>query len=243
MNKQWIKEIEKASRKAANDWPGVAEAEDIDQEVWVKILEAPGTQRDLAEMDDNARYQTLHKLAQRVASKERNDYSRFSGNFRYSVSEVRSLLESAGDPEASELGSSWSTGDYTRSGGEHSDPTADAALRNIQLSTSQKELAAALGDLKESNSRQYDALVQRFVEGKVPHRDDDSTVSLIKRGVVSVTNKMNHAHKRNHSEGTPIRKAISNSTARYLSKEGYDADYMPAPSHLRDNHIEKEVWE
>lgn len=242
----WLEDIRRVSRKAARDWPGVVEAEDVAQEVLVKVLEAPATQRDLAEMGTSSRYQTLHKIAQRIASQERDDYDRFSGRFRYSVDEVRSLLETAGDPERSELGSSWSTGDYTRYGGMHSDASVGSALRNIGLSNAQQQLASAMAELKVSNERQHDALVSRFVYGNVPPHEDGATRKVIERALISVTNKMNHAHKRSHinrTDGPGTRKPVKASTARYLTKEGWDADYTPAPAHLRDNHIEKEVWE
>jgi len=249
----WSKEIKKVARRAELEWPGVAEADDIEQEVYLHILERPGTQRDLAEMDDLSRYRTLHKIAQRIASNERTKLDRFHGNFKFSVDEVRSLLESLRDPEKAELGSSWSDQEYTASGGGHSDPTANMALENVRVSESQKQLGAALEGLKSSNRRQYDALVKRFVYGIVPEGDSYDTFMLIKRAVESVTKRMNNGHKRSHvgepvpgkslGDGPGTRKAISNSTARYLSKEGWDADYMPAPAHLRDNHIEPEVWD
>ena len=249
----WSKEIRKVARRAELEWPGIADAEDIEQEVYLHILERPGTQRDLAEMDDLSRYRTLHKIAQRIASNERTKLDRFHGNFKFSVDEVRSLLESLRDREKAELGSSWSDQEYTASGGGHSDPTANMALENVRVSESQKQLAAAMKSLKHDNERQYDALIKRFVMGIYPERRTSSEYDLINRGLISVTNRMNNGHKRSHvgepvpgkslGDGPGTRKAISNSTARYLSKEGWDADYMPAPAHLRDNHIEPEVWD
>lgn len=267
----WDSEIRKVSRKAAANWP-VVEEDDLVQEVYLHILESPKTYRDLKAMPRDNRYQTLHKIAQRLASKERDDYARFSGDFQYSVDEVRSMLESLGDgSQASKIRSSWSTGDYTMSGGGPSDPTADAAIGNARVSEAQKQLSAALKSLKVSNKRQYDAVISRFVFGEVPDRKNTALFELISRGVMSLTDKMNHSHKREFTgdkfitvktrsgktvryldspepgkslgDGPGSRRAVSNSTARYLSKEGWDADYMPAPSHLRDNHIEPEVWE
>src|SRR5262245_39788515 len=123
----WAKDIQKVARRASNDWPGVIEEEDLVQEIYLHILEAPGTERDLAGMGDNARYQTLNKIAQRITSRERDNVDRFSGNFRYSVDEVRALLGSVGDLSVPGVGSSWKVGDGTKSGGGHADPTATAA--------------------------------------------------------------------------------------------------------------------
>lgn len=243
----WSAEIQKAARKAANDWPGVVEEEDLAQEVYLHILESPGTQSDLAEMDDTSRYRTLHKIAQRIASQERTDYEHFTGSFMYSVDEVRGLLEAVEDSGVRMIGSSWSVGDYTRSGSsDHSDPTASAALLHLSVSEAQKRLGEALDGLKAANARQYDALIKRFGEGEVPHREDHAEFKVIERALASLTTRMNRGHKRSHvarPDGPGTRKAVPVSTARYLSKEGWDADYMPAPAHLRDNHIEPEVWQ
>lgn len=265
----WMRDIQKVARKAEADWPGLVEAEELVQDICIKVLESPATVAGLSAMDSDDRYRTLHKISQRLASKARTDYARFSGTFRFSVVEVRALLESAGDPENGSMKSSWSTGDYTMSGGAHSDATADAALKNLPVSEGRKLLRQALSELKSSNIRQYDVLVERFVEEKTPR--DQAQRDMINRALISVTTKMNHGHKREHTkgkfftvkspagkdvrypenpkpgeslaDGVGTRKALSNSTARYLSKEGWDADYTPAPSHMRDNHTEPEVWD
>lgn len=249
---RWAKEIQKVARKAEKDWPGLVEADDIFQEVCIHILEAPGTQRDLAEMDDSRRYRTLHKIAQRLASKARDDYYLFSGSFRYSVAEVDELLK-LGEYAFLAVGieSSWNVGDVVSMGGDHSDPTARAALDGIQKEYLRKDLRAALEKMQRSSRPYFDILVRKFVSQE---RGMDSTErSRLERALVELTNEMNHSHKQQHAgelvpykslgDGPGTRKAISNSTARYVSKEGYDSDYYPAPSHLRDNHIENEVWE
>lgn len=249
---RWAKEIQKVARKAENDWPGVVEADDIFQEVFLHIIESPKTVEDLVEMDDSNRYRTLHKIAQRLASKARDDYDLFSGNFRYSVAEVEDLLK-LGEYAFLAVGieSSWNVGDVVSMGGDHSDPVAGAALDGIRKEYLRKDLGSALEKMRRANQQYFDILVRKFVSQE---RGMDSTErSRLERALVELTNEMNHSHKQQHvgelvpykslGDGPGTRKAISNSTARYVSKEGYDSDYYPAPRHLRDNHIEKEVWE
>ena len=86
------KQVKKVARNVSYGWPGVVEADDLEQLIWVHILESPGTQRDLDEMDEHTRYRTLSKIGHRLASQERASYDHFSGNFRYSVDEVKSVL-------------------------------------------------------------------------------------------------------------------------------------------------------
>lgn len=253
---EWMGEIQKAAKKAAVDWPGVVEAEDMAQDIVLHILERPGTQQDLAGMDDTNRYRTIHKIAQRIASQERTDFELFTGDFRYSVDEVRSLLEGAGDPETGAVGSSWSVGAQPGSSGGHSDPTGGTAIRNIGVSDTRKRLSEALTSLRIANERQYTALVQRFVDGETPDRKDTAAFMVIERALTSLTTRMNHGYKRKHfdiksqateeayntsGDGPGTRRAIRCSTARFITKDGYDADYMPAPTHQRDNHIEPDV--
>src|SRR5699024_9678023 len=155
-----------------------------------------------------------------TSSTENSKLDRFHGNFKFSVDEVRSLLESLRDPEKAELGSSWSDQEYTASGGGHSDPTANMALENVRVSESQKQLGAALEGLKSSNRRQYDALVKRFVYGIVPEGDSYDTFMLIKRAVESVTKRMNNGHKRRHgSEPTPGKSLAARPRTQQASSE------------------------
>lgn len=254
----WMKDIRKIARKVEYDWPGVVEADDIVQEVCLHILERPGTQRDLSEMDHNSRYRTIHKIAQRIASQERDAYDVFSGNFRYSVDEVERLVREAGRFWGDEAGSpfspgslsaSWSVGDIVSTGrGEHSDPTADTALGNLQRESTREDFIAALGKL---NPGYLDVIVRRHVHGETGMNSTER--SRLERALVELTHEMNHARKRQHEgkfepgkslgDGPGSRRAISNSAARFISKDSWDADYFPAPGYLRNNSIEKEVWE
>jgi hypothetical protein len=255
--RDWEADIRKVSKKAESDWPGVVRAEDLEQEVYLHILESPSTLRDLVAMNQTSRYRTLHKIAQRIASRERSDYELYSGNFRYSVGEVQSLLESAGDPERVATGSSWSVGGSPKGSGGHSDPTGSVGLSRVQLSESHKQLSEALASLQASNERQYDVLVERFVNGVVHGRSDMAASKMLERALISLTTRMNHAHKRKRmdiqsqatvqayntsGDGPGTRKPVRSSTARYITKESYDSDYTPAPTLQRDNHIEPEVW-
>ncbi|MGZ6054502.1 MAG: hypothetical protein ACXWOV_02860 [Isosphaeraceae bacterium] len=252
----WMKDIQRVARKAEVDWPDVVEADDVVQDTCVKILEAPGTVQDLAAMDKDSRYQTLHKIAQRIASQKRDDDAVFSGNFRYSVGEVEKLVKQVGrywngtgeSPfTVSGLASSWSVGDVISTGrGDHSDPTSNAALDGIEKASMRKDLLTAFEKL---NPRYLDVIVRRHVNGERGFSEAEQ--KRIERALVELTHEMNHSYKRQHTgklepgnslgDGPGTRRAISNSTARYFSKEGWDSDYMPAPSHLRDNHIEPEV--
>lgn len=88
-----LTQVTKAARSVAYQWPGVIEADDLEQEVHLHILSSPGTQRDLDEMDEVSRYRTVSKIAHRIASQERTDYDYYKGSYRYSLKEVKDLLD------------------------------------------------------------------------------------------------------------------------------------------------------
>lgn len=183
----WMKDIQKVARRASLDWPGIVDQEDMVQDVCLHILEAPGTVRDLAEMDDNARYQTLHKIAHRIASRERASYEYFSGQFRYSAREVRAALEAGAlRKPGSRLKSTWSAEDYVANGSDHSDTV-------IGMVSMEQDLQAALVKLKDTNGDYHEILSRRYVDGETGMDQVDR--KRLERAVGSLTTKMNHAHK------------------------------------------------
>ncbi|WP_280350416.1 hypothetical protein [Nocardia abscessus] len=85
--------IRRAARSVAYQWPEVADADDIEQGIYLRLLESPGSVEKINEMEDAARYRAVVGIGHQLASEERDDYSHFSGNFAYSVDDVKSLLQ------------------------------------------------------------------------------------------------------------------------------------------------------
>lgn len=86
------KQVKKVARNVSYYWPGVVEPDDLEQLIWLFILERPSTQQHLGGLDEHSRYRALSKIGHELASKERASYDVFSGNFRYSVDEVKYVL-------------------------------------------------------------------------------------------------------------------------------------------------------
>ena len=82
-------------RHTAQRWPKSVTADDIEQMVLEALMgnEYAAAVRAAAEGDKDRRWMVLRKLANQIAAQERRDYEQFSGNFYYSVDEVRELLE------------------------------------------------------------------------------------------------------------------------------------------------------
>lgn len=86
-------EIQRAAKKIANEWSDVVEADDLTNDIVIRLLEGnKGYAVTLREMEIPQRTKTLNMIASQLASEARDTYEYFHGNFRYSLEEVRQLL-------------------------------------------------------------------------------------------------------------------------------------------------------
>ncbi|QHB36945.1 DNA binding protein [Mycobacterium phage Roary] len=84
--------IRRASKSVAFQWPGVVEQEDLEQELWAKLLAEPNTAKKVLELERKARDRFVTRMGHQLASQERADYDHFRGAYNYSVKEVKELL-------------------------------------------------------------------------------------------------------------------------------------------------------
>ena len=169
---QLIKEdIDKASRSVEYQWPGIIDADDAAQAIWEHILEAPGTQRDLMQMTPTARYRTISKIGHRIASQERTDYDHFTGNYKYSVDEVRKLLE------------------------EFMPDGPEVPATSVAQSASKLDLERSLFRLPE---RYFDLIVRRYGEGETSLGGADR--EALSQAVANLTSLMNSSNKQQYAE-------------------------------------------
>ncbi|AKQ07621.1 hypothetical protein SEA_SMEADLEY_53 [Mycobacterium phage Smeadley] len=84
--------IRRASKSVAFQWPGVVEQEDLEQELWAKLLAEPNTAKKVLELERRARDRFVTRMGHQLASQERADYDHFRGAYNYSVKEVKELL-------------------------------------------------------------------------------------------------------------------------------------------------------
>jgi hypothetical protein len=83
----------KAAARVARSWPHCVTADDLEQAIMLKLIEAPESSAKLLEESEVAQRKILIAAGHRIASSEQQDYERFSGQYLYSVREVRALLE------------------------------------------------------------------------------------------------------------------------------------------------------
>ena len=90
--------VRKAAQQAETRWNKLLDAEDIEQELWVFILESQSVQKALVGLSDKDKVARLKKKADSICSREKLDYERFTGNFLYTPAGVRRILSRlAGD--------------------------------------------------------------------------------------------------------------------------------------------------
>lgn len=184
-------DIKKAARSVAFDWPGVVEAEDIEQDIWEHILVSPNTARDLLAMEPTPRYRTISKIGHRIASQERDDYDHFSGNFRYSVNEVKSLLSRGALAAVHSVQSGWSSDEVVSRGGEF----ADTVNMMVSMET---DLKRAMDKLKETTPQYHNILIRKYLRGEYLESGADKKRASLALG--ALTDNMNSSHKRLHAE-------------------------------------------
>lgn len=88
--------VQREARLAERRWNNIIEADDIEQEIWLWMIERPGVQRQLQNTNPAETAVVLKKAADQICSKERLDLDHFSGNYHYTPGEVRGLLEEIG---------------------------------------------------------------------------------------------------------------------------------------------------
>lgn len=211
------KEVGKAAKTVSYQWPGIVEADDLEQDIYLKLLESPGSIAKLVnEFDDKQRLNAVIQIGHQIASKERADYDVFSGNFRYCVDEVRRLLEKRAlhhdDPS---LGSNWSISEDFIKGGEFE----DAVLTKL---ASETDLRRAMKGLRKANPSYADIITRRYLSDE---SFDGTDRRHLNRAITALTTQMNRSYKQSYAErsgGPGTRKVMSRAAAYKASGSDWD---------------------
>lgn len=92
-------DVHSAALSVAREWPEVIEPGDVEQEIWLYILERPNIGKKLEEMATSERHRTLRRIGHQIASEYRASYEVFSGNIYYGTKDVRRILEKVSNGE------------------------------------------------------------------------------------------------------------------------------------------------
>ena len=195
------KDIAKAAKAVALDWPGVIEADDIQQELWVRVLESEKTLNAITNSEPALRMDLLKRMGVQVASKYANDYEVFTGNIFYSSAHVRRVLES----------------------GLLTATRRDLAEMDETL-TEFLDLHESFDVLKRINQEQAQAIWSDFVEANFD-KTSPAARKKLSRAVNHLTDLMNQAYKRrmaSYEDGPGSREVMSNARARAISSTQWE---------------------
>lgn len=130
--------IQIAARRASGNWYGLLEPEEIESELWIEILDSAATKGKLENSDPDLLIDLLVRMAERICIKERDNYEHYSGNYRYSVNEIKEVAEQY----------------FVRSG-------EDIVEEHL-------DFQVAFEKLTEGNPDYAEAVFQRYALGEVP---------------------------------------------------------------------------
>jgi hypothetical protein len=198
-------EVVKAAKSVAYQWPGILDAEEAEQSLFLHLLESPGTIEKIIEMDKKARYRAVVGIGHQLAKKERTDYNYFKGSFKYCVDEVKGMLKS---------------GALSGSSG--------------RFNGDQMDLVEALEVLRERSPQYVNAIRERYVAGVVPkEKSDEDALRRGLTALTAEMNQAHHRNHMQRDDGPGTRKAVSRSKAHWISKGNYDDDSPEAVQRLQ----------
>lgn len=198
---QLDKEIAKVAKSVVNSWPGVMEAEDVQQELWVRILESPKYKDQMETSDPALRFEFLKRLGMQIVGREVSSYELFSGNVYYGTDHVRALLE-AGLLTINR----WELGGMK------------------ETLTDFMDLHSAFDHMKNVSPEYAQVIWSAFADGDY-NKEKPSARMKLSRAITSLTDHMNQIHRRNYAEfedGLGTREVMSNARARAVSSNQWE---------------------
>jgi len=209
--------IRKAAVNASFEWKDVS-ADDIEQDMWIRLLEAPGAVDTLDTFEPDVARKFLFQMAKQVAAKDKQRTRISKGDFNYSTGEVRRRLDQGALSSlgAGEMGSWAADEESSGTGNGYTDTSGATASFMV-------DLTGSLQALKLKNERYFNLIVAKYLlqEG-FNHADDMAATRALK----SLTNLMNFGYKKDMGEyeGPGLRKKPTRAAAQALS-DGYENDH------------------
>lgn len=190
-----LPDIETAAQRVAKKWPQITTADDLYQELVLHFLEAPGSLEKLAGLSSEKRLARLVAIGHERASEARDKLDYFSGQFNYSVDEVRKLLERG------------------------------AILTRVRdFDAASIDVQASMEVLHKRNRDYWSILVERYVTGIKFDRESNEAKHLLPRAVESLTTLMNRARSTQSYEFTNGGRYRNNKAAVSQTRLDYEGD-------------------
>jgi hypothetical protein len=206
-----------AARAVANEWPGVVEEDDVEQEIWLRLLDAsPKYVEELHSLSKAAREKVLRDIGHQYALDERDDYNLFSGNYKYSGDDVRDYLRKGALHRPIDDAQSLQSAQFRGDDDENSSKSSSIG-RETDLVVEWLDIRTAMQRLTRKNSEYAGALWRRYGPDPLIPEHNSAEKRRLHRAERALVREMNAAHREgiaNH-EGPGSRRAMSNSRATY----------------------------
>ena len=189
-----LPDIKRAAARTAREWEDVISADDAEQEIALTLLADTYAQR-VAEMEPGARADVLARIGTHIASRYRDDYDYFTGNFRYSTREVREILERGALYEG-----------RTRTDTERLDLDEGVAL------------------LRKRNPRYAELIGRRYLMGEELGETEARIARRAVDLLTNCMNNVHRNRQAGYAEGPGTRKIISRQDAAWVTKSQYEGD-------------------
>lgn len=206
-------EIQRAAKKIANEWSDVVEADDLTNDIVIRLLEGnKGYAVTLREMEIPQRTKTLNMIASQLASEARDTYEYFHGNFRYSLEEVRQLLRGGA---LFHVGQEIVESHFSKreEAGGATDPNPLGFKEpKVRDQTENLDVEVCFWSLTDRHQR---TLVAKHYKGTYDGHPQD--LARAEEALMHAMNRNFRVGKTNH-DGPGSRKAISNAQAAVINK-------------------------
>lgn len=189
-----LPDIKRAAARTAREWEDVISADDAEQEIALTLLADTYAQQ-VAEMEPGARADVLAKIGTHIASRYRDDYDYFTGNFRYSTREVREILERGALYE-----------ERTRTDTERLDLDEGVAL------------------LRKRNPRYAELIGRRYLKGEELGETEARIARRAVDLLTNCMNNVHRNRRAGYIEGPGTRKVISRESAAWITKSQYEGN-------------------
>jgi hypothetical protein len=208
-----LPDIKAAGRTVAYKWPTITTAEDMTHDLVLHFIERKGSLEKLSEMEPGERRASLIRVGHQLAAALRDDFEVFSGQYRYSVDDVKEGLRKG------------------------------ALKGKDSFNVQSGDVVQALVALNKKNPQQAQAVVSRYLHSRKPdneqarsvlRRAEDNLTRLMNRGEIS--------EEYDHRNGGRTRPHVNNAESIGVGEFHYEG-FTEDDSYLSDLETDRGGWD
>lgn len=190
--------VVREARLASARWNNMTEADDIEQDLWLWIMESPSIQKYLGSANDKQLKSALGQKADSICAQGNLDYDHFSGQYTYTPAEVRELLATYFGSDVSQISAEVMA--------LAEEELSQAMISNIlggYITPDEKiDIELALAVLEESHPKYYILLTEVYAAGIEPEDRKVKTRAVDKLTTIMNRKRSQRVSYRHEGPGT-----------------------------------------